>query len=145
VTSIPIPYKIKNRKFNVVLQGIVEGLTSRTVVSASAPWRESLLLASFVVPRGIWRPAFRRLGASVTLLARNPVALDSVKAMLTSGENQHHHVLVADFNRPDSLKAVLDGYLAQTSPIELKGYKFFYLEIPKWQSHQGLYLSSPNR
>jgi NAD(P)-dependent dehydrogenase (short-subunit alcohol dehydrogenase family) len=101
------------------LQGIVEGLTSRTVVSASAPWREPLLLASFVVPRGIWRPVFRRLGASVTLLARNPVALDSVKAMLTTGESQHHHVLVADFNRPDSLKAVLDGYLAQTSPVHI--------------------------
>jgi 3-oxoacyl-[acyl-carrier protein] reductase len=49
----------------------------------------------------------------------NPVALDSVKAMLTTGESQHHHVLVADFNRPDSLKAVLDGYLAQTSPVHI--------------------------
>ena len=61
--------------------------------------------------------ALSHFGASVTPLARNPVALDSVKAMLTTGENQHHHVLVADFNRPDNLKAVRTVILLKSRPF----------------------------
>jgi len=60
-----------------------------------------------------------RLGASVTLLARDPERLNEVKAVLGAGQNQHHHVLVADFNRPVEVKAALAGYLSQTDPVHI--------------------------
>jgi 3-oxoacyl-[acyl-carrier protein] reductase len=60
-----------------------------------------------------------RLGASVTLLARDAERLNEVKAALGAGQNQHHHVLVADFNRPDEVKAALADYLSQTDRVHI--------------------------
>ena len=55
----------------------------------------------------------------MTLLARDRARLNEVKAALGADQNQHHHVLVADFNRPDEVKAALAGYLSQTDRVHI--------------------------
>jgi Dehydrogenases with different specificities (related to short-chain alcohol dehydrogenases) len=59
------------------------------------------------------------LGAEVILLARNADGLEQVKAALGTEHNQQHHVLVADFSQPVGLKAALDEYLPQASPVHI--------------------------
>lgn len=52
------------------------------------------------------------LGASVTLVARNPTALAAtVRELRTSGE-QRHEYLIADFGFPDKLREVIGQYVA---------------------------------
>lgn len=54
------------------------------------------------------------LGASVTLLARNERALQETASELSSADGQRHEYLVADFNFPDRLRTVVQGYVAGT-------------------------------
>jgi 3-oxoacyl-[acyl-carrier protein] reductase len=52
-----------------------------------------------------------QMGASVTLVARNEQALDATMRELPSSDDQRHEYLVADFSRPDELRAVIDSYV----------------------------------
>jgi len=53
------------------------------------------------------------LGASVTLLARNEEALMAVRDELDTSQGQTHRILVADFQQPEQVKAVIETDLAQ--------------------------------
>lgn len=52
-----------------------------------------------------------RMGASVTLLARNAEKLESVKAQLSTAHQQEHKILVADFDDPVGLEATIAEHL----------------------------------
>lgn len=51
------------------------------------------------------------LGASVTLLARNEERLNEAKSELFQAAGQKHQVLVADFAKPNELKAVIEAHV----------------------------------
>mgnify|MGYP000524805164 CR=1 FL=1 len=53
------------------------------------------------------------LGANVTLCARNVESLNEVKSTLANSDGQSHQTLVADFSKPDQLKAAVDEHLGQ--------------------------------
>ncbi len=59
------------------------------------------------------------LGCSVTLFSRNSEKLMAVKAELDDSKGQQHHILVADFNRPEQVKSAIEQHIAQTGPIEI--------------------------
>lgn len=59
------------------------------------------------------------LGASVTLFGRRADALEQVRRELAVKAGQTHHVLVADFSRPDEVKSVIDKHLAATGPLNI--------------------------
>lgn len=59
------------------------------------------------------------LGASVTLFARNAPALESVRAELSVAHGQDHHVLVADFSRPEDVLEAVTGYVASGAAAEI--------------------------
>lgn len=50
-------------------------------------------------------------GASVTLVARNADKLKTTLAELSTSAGQHHSFLVADFSKPETLKAALQNHL----------------------------------
>ncbi len=52
-----------------------------------------------------------RMGAEITLLARNAEKLEKVQKNLSTSHNQKHQFLVADFNDPVSLESVVSGCL----------------------------------
>ncbi len=52
------------------------------------------------------------LGASVTLVARNPTALEATVRELRTSGGQRHEYLIADFAFPDKLKEVVEQYVA---------------------------------
>jgi 3-oxoacyl-[acyl-carrier protein] reductase len=51
--------------------------------------------------------ALAELGANVTLVARSPDKLESMRARLVCGNGQHHDYLVADFDQPQTLATAL--------------------------------------
>lgn len=51
-------------------------------------------------------------GAKITLVARNEDKLKTALASLSTSANQVHDYLVADFSKPEELKAKLDAYVA---------------------------------
>lgn len=51
------------------------------------------------------------LGASCILMARNEQALKDAVHTLDTGLQQDHHYLVADFSKPDEVKAVIENYM----------------------------------
>jgi 3-oxoacyl-[acyl-carrier protein] reductase len=57
--------------------------------------------------------ALARLGAAVTLVARNETALQSTLLELPNEHGQRHEYLLADFNFPDTLKSAVDIYAAK--------------------------------
>jgi 3-oxoacyl-[acyl-carrier protein] reductase len=59
------------------------------------------------------------LGASVTLLSRNRESLQQVAAGLSQAKRQTHHLLVADFTRPDEVKTAIQSHLETTGPIQI--------------------------
>lgn len=59
------------------------------------------------------------LGASVILLGRNAERLEQVRSLLSKKGEQTHHVLVADFNRPEEVKSSVDKHLAVTGPVNI--------------------------
>ena len=52
-----------------------------------------------------------RMGASVTLLARNPEKLEKVKSQLSTAHGQQHQILVADFDDLVGLESELSAHL----------------------------------
>lgn len=52
-----------------------------------------------------------RMGASVTLLARNPEKLEIVKSQLSTAHGQQHQILVADFDDLVGLESELSAHL----------------------------------
>ena len=52
------------------------------------------------------------LGANVTLLARNEAKLKTSKEALDTSKGQVHKTLVADFSKPEELKAVITEHVA---------------------------------
>ncbi len=59
------------------------------------------------------------MGASVTLLARNLETLEKLKSELPTSANQTHHVLVADFSRPEELKNTVEAYIQKANTIHI--------------------------
>lgn len=59
-----------------------------------------------------------KLGASVTLVARDESKLKEVANELAKSNNQKHEYLVADFNMPDDLKLTADIY-SQNNPVHI--------------------------
>lgn len=53
-----------------------------------------------------------KLGANVTLVARNEEKLNKVVAELETSRGQHHDFIVADFAVPDDLRLKVTGYVA---------------------------------
>lgn len=54
------------------------------------------------------------LGASVTAVARNKAALQSMVTELSADDGQRHEYLTADFNDPRKLKSIVATYTANT-------------------------------
>jgi len=72
--------------------------------------------------RGIGRAIgieFAKLGASVTLLARNGEALKEVCNNLPSEGDQQHGYLTADFSEPEQLKQLIDAFLKDHPPFSI--------------------------
>jgi len=70
--------------------------------------------------KGIGLAAARQLatlGAEVTLVARNQVALES--ALATLDQPTRHHILVADFQAPLDLQKLVAVHVAQHGPIHV--------------------------
>jgi len=62
---------------------------------------------------------FARLGAQITLVARNEELLLAVKKALSVDKGQTHHHLVADFSDSASLRAIIKAYLETVPPINI--------------------------
>jgi len=90
-------------------RGLNDGLTGkRAIVCGSS--------------QGIGRACamrFARLGAGVTLVARDEAALMRVRDELPADQNQQHHVLVADFTQPQVLKEKIHDHLRRSSPVQI--------------------------
>jgi len=72
--------------------------------------------------KGIGRAAARelaRLGASVTLVARNEAALKDALVTLDTSKNQKHHLLVADYTDPEGLAEKVESHLAQHGAVHI--------------------------
>ena len=50
-----------------------------------------------------------KLGANIVLMARDHQKLKSLSKELPKNENQQHHLIVADFNDPNSVKEGLEA------------------------------------
>ena len=60
-----------------------------------------------------------KLGASVTLLARNKKSLSSVLDNLDSSNNQNHTYLIADFDNSIKLKNTINDFIKTNPPIHI--------------------------
>ena len=60
-----------------------------------------------------------KLGASITLLARNKDSLSSVLGELDSSNNQNHTYLIADFDDPIKLKNIINDFIENSPPIHI--------------------------
>lgn len=60
-----------------------------------------------------------KLGASVTLFSRNEEKLKSALLVLDRSFNQQHGYLVADFNFPENVRAILADYLQNKDAIHI--------------------------
>lgn len=56
-----------------------------------------------------------RLGANITLFARNPEQLKAVCSELDTAQDQQHDYLSADFDKPEQVQETLIVYLSETS------------------------------
>lgn len=59
------------------------------------------------------------LGANVTLVARNEVALKQSKSDLPNNGNQLHSYLCADFSDPSHLKELVDQFIQRSGPVHI--------------------------
>ncbi|GAB3321910.1 SDR family oxidoreductase [Larkinella ripae] len=59
------------------------------------------------------------LGANVTLLTRNEEKLKRAAASLDTQQGQKHQYRVADFANPDTVKTVIDAYLAEFPDVHI--------------------------
>ena len=62
---------------------------------------------------------FADLGAEITLVARDESALRRVSAELSTGKQQRHGFVVADFTNPDALKSRIIRHLDETGPVQI--------------------------
>ncbi|MFQ5589785.1 MAG: SDR family oxidoreductase [Phycisphaerae bacterium] len=62
---------------------------------------------------------FADLGAHVTLVARDELALTRVCGELSTPEQQRHEFVVADFTEPNSLKDRITRYLKTSEPVHI--------------------------
>ncbi|TRX61268.1 SDR family oxidoreductase [Fulvivirga sp. M361] len=60
-----------------------------------------------------------RLGADITLIARNETALQGVKDELANENEQDHHYVKANFDQPKSLQEALSGYIADLGEVHV--------------------------
>lgn len=60
-----------------------------------------------------------KLGASVTLLARNEESLKNVLKELDNTKNQKHDFIVADFSNPSEIKNKIESYIAKGNTINI--------------------------
>lgn len=60
-----------------------------------------------------------RMGASITLLARNKTKLEKVMKELSTSQDQKHHFLVADFDDIVNLEAVVSDYLRKGNSFNI--------------------------
>ncbi len=60
-----------------------------------------------------------RMGATVTLLARNPQKLETVQKELPTPSGQKHDFLVADFDDPINLESVVASYLGNNNSFAI--------------------------
>ena len=60
-----------------------------------------------------------KLGANITLLARNESSLKNVLKELDNGAGQKHAFLVADFSQPEELKATVEAYVKRSGNIHI--------------------------
>lgn len=60
-----------------------------------------------------------KLGASITLVARNEESLKKVKAELSTEHGQTHSYMCVDFTQPDKLKSLLDAFMQRNSPVHI--------------------------
>jgi 3-oxoacyl-[acyl-carrier protein] reductase len=63
--------------------------------------------------------ALARMGASITLIARNEIALADVAAALPSNSHQQHDFIVADFDNPEALRKSLEAYLNKGNTVQI--------------------------
>ncbi|NOT08462.1 MAG: SDR family oxidoreductase [Gemmatimonadales bacterium] len=63
--------------------------------------------------------AFAGAGATVVLLARNGAQLEAVRDSLPPVSGGKHNFLIADFSDPDSVRAAVEGYLAEFPPFHI--------------------------
>lgn len=59
------------------------------------------------------------LGANITLFARNRDKLEAVVSELDTSKGQIHHIITADFSRPEQVKSVLTEHLGTVNCIEI--------------------------
>ncbi|WP_128545645.1 SDR family oxidoreductase [Larkinella soli] len=59
------------------------------------------------------------LGANVTLLARNEEKLKEVAGQLDTAQGQKHQYRVADFTRPEEVKAAVESYLKEFPEVHI--------------------------
>ncbi len=59
------------------------------------------------------------MGAHVTLVARNEEALKATKAELNTKHQQQHSYLVANFDEPNTLKPLLDGFTQRFGNVNI--------------------------
>lgn len=60
-----------------------------------------------------------RLGATVTLIARNETQLQRVKAALDTGAQQKHDYIVADFSQPETLKEKVTAWFSSGKTVHI--------------------------
>lgn len=60
-----------------------------------------------------------RMGAKITLLARNKEKLEKAKKELSTSHDQKHDVLVADFDDPINLESVVNEYLGKGNSFNI--------------------------
>jgi 3-oxoacyl-[acyl-carrier protein] reductase len=60
-----------------------------------------------------------KLGANVTLLARNEESLKKVKAELPNTGNQLHSYLCADFSNPKQLEELVNAFVRRNGPVHI--------------------------
>lgn len=60
-----------------------------------------------------------KMGASVTLVARNEESLKKVKAELNTEQGQLHSYMCVDFTQTEKLKTLLDAFMQRNSPIHI--------------------------
>ena len=60
-----------------------------------------------------------KMGASVTLVARNEDALKKVKSELNTDAGQIHSYMCVDFTQPEKLKTLLDSFMQRNSPVHI--------------------------
>ena len=59
-----------------------------------------------------------KLGATCILMARNESALQQAVEQLPASYNQQHQYLVADFNKPEEVKSVIESFVA-INPVHI--------------------------